>query len=143
MLLELGGNKGRLVREYTFLLDPPEMRATQAAQVAPIAITPPPAARPVESRPEVAAAAPVARPAPEPVAPVREAPAAEPKPVRAAPAPVAAPAPAPARRAAAAPINEYEVKKGDTLAKIANQYRTSGVSLDQMLVALYLSLIHI
>ena len=37
MLLELGGNKGRLVREYTFLLDPPEMRATQAAQVAPIA----------------------------------------------------------------------------------------------------------
>lgn len=139
MLLELGGNKGRLVREYTFLLDPPEMRATQAAQVAPIAITPPPAARPVESRPEVAAAAPVARPAPEPVAPVREAPAAEPKPVRAAPAPVAAPAlaPAPARRAAAAPINEYEVKKGDTLAKIANQYRTSGVSLDQMLVALY------
>lgn len=143
MLLELGGNKGRLVREYTFLLDPPEMRATQPAQVAPIAITPPPAARAVESRPEVAAAAPVARPAPEPVAPVREAPVAAPKPVRAAPvptpapAPVAAPAPAPAPRAAAAPINEYEVKKGDTLAKIANQYRSSGVSLDQMLVALY------
>lgn len=135
MLLELGGNKGRLVREYTFLLDPPEMRSAQAAQVAPIAITPPPAARPVESRPEVAAAAPVARPAPEPVAPVREAPAAAPKPVRAAPVPAAAPTPAP--RAAAAPINEYEVKKGDTLAKIANQYRSSGVSLDQMLVALY------
>lgn len=135
MLLELGGNKGRLVREYTFLLDPPEMRSAQAAQVAPIAITPPPAARPVESRPEVAAAAPVARPAPEPVAPAREAPTAAPKPVRAAPTPVATPAPAP--RAAAAPINEYEVKKGDTLAKIANQYRSSGVSLDQMLVALY------
>ncbi|RQO36154.1 pilus assembly protein FimV [Herminiimonas sp. KBW02] len=139
MLLELGGNKGRLVREYTFLLDPPEMRTTQPAQVAPIAITPPPAARPVESRPEVAAAAPAARPAPEPVAPVREAPVAAPKPVRAAPAPApaAAPAPAPVARAAAAPINEYEVKKGDTLAKIANQYRSSGVSLDQMLVALY------
>lgn len=145
MLLELGGNKGRLVREYTFLLDPPEMRAAQPAQVAPIAITPPPAARTVESRPEVAAA-PVARPAPEPAAPVRAAPApvapapvAAPKPVRAASAPaaVAAPTPALAPRSAAAPINEYEVRKGDTLAKIAGQYRSSGVSLDQMLVALY------
>ncbi|ABR89347.1 FimV type IV pilus assembly protein [Janthinobacterium sp. Marseille] len=137
MLLELGGNKGRLVREYTFLLDPPEMRSAQSAQVAPIAITAPPAARVVESRPEVAAA-PVAAPtpAPAPAAPVREIPppvAAKPRAV--APAPAAAPAPAP--KAAAAPVDEYQVKKGDTLAKIANQYRPSGVSLDQMLVALY------
>lgn len=34
MLLELTWNNGRLVREYTFLLDPPELRATQPAQVA-------------------------------------------------------------------------------------------------------------
>ncbi|WP_441293457.1 type IV pilus assembly protein FimV, partial [Massilia psychrophila] len=34
MLLELSWNSGRLVREYTFLLDPPELRATQPAQVA-------------------------------------------------------------------------------------------------------------
>ncbi|MNR77963.1 hypothetical protein D3C72_86490 [compost metagenome] len=128
MLLELGGNKGRLVREYTFLLDPPEMRSSQAAQVAPIAITPPPAARVIESRPEVAAA------------PVRETPPAAAKPAPRAvppPAPAAAPAPAPAPKAAAAPVDEYQVKKGDTLAKIANQYRSGGVSLDQMLVALY------
>src|SRR5690606_30661849 len=38
-------------------------------------------------------------------------------------------------KAAASP--DYEVRKGDTLAKIANQYREPGVSLDQMLVALY------
>ena len=34
MLLELSWNNGRLVREYTFLLDPPELRSTQPAQVA-------------------------------------------------------------------------------------------------------------
>lgn len=34
MLLELSFNNGRMVREYTFLLDPAEMRQAQAAQVA-------------------------------------------------------------------------------------------------------------
>src|SRR5471030_595696 len=34
MLLELNSTGGRLVREYTFLLDPAEMRSTQSAQVA-------------------------------------------------------------------------------------------------------------
>ncbi|MBJ7313924.1 pilus assembly protein FimV, partial [Rugamonas sp. CCM 8940] len=34
MLLELNWTGGRLVREYTFLLDPAEMRSTQSAQVA-------------------------------------------------------------------------------------------------------------
>ncbi|MDB5747113.1 MAG: hypothetical protein JWP72_1961, partial [Massilia sp.] len=34
LLLELSWNNGRLVREYTFLLDPAELRATQPAQVA-------------------------------------------------------------------------------------------------------------
>ncbi|MFB9291116.1 FimV/HubP family polar landmark protein [Pseudoduganella plicata] len=40
MLLELTWAKGRLVREYTFLLDPAEIRSTQAPQVAaPIDVT--------------------------------------------------------------------------------------------------------
>ncbi|WP_229425173.1 FimV family protein [Massilia sp. Se16.2.3] len=34
LLLELSWNNGRLVREYTFLLDPAELRTTQSAQVA-------------------------------------------------------------------------------------------------------------
>src|SRR5690606_37604659 len=38
MLLELGGGKGKLVREYTFLLDPPEMRSARASSVTPVAI---------------------------------------------------------------------------------------------------------
>ncbi|MDO8306663.1 FimV family protein, partial [Herminiimonas sp.] len=132
MLLELGGNKGKLVREYTFLLDPPEMRSARPAQVAPIAISRPiPPVMKQESAPE-----PVFTPQPVPQ------PAAEPAPspaVRETPAPAAA---RPERttsapKAEAPSSDEHLVKKGDTLAKIANQYRADGVSLDQMLVALY------
>lgn len=134
MLLELGGNKGKLVREYTFLLDPPEMRSARPAQVAPIAISRPiPPVMKQESAPE-----PVSQAAPQPV----PQPAAEPAPspaVRETPAPAAA---RPERttsapKAEAPSSDEHLVKKGDTLAKIANQYRADGVSLDQMLVALY------
>ena len=60
MLLELSWNSGRLVREYTFLLDPPDLRQTQSAQVAapgngPAEVRPAPPARP-------AAVVPAARP---------------------------------------------------------------------------------
>ncbi len=134
MLLELGGNKGKLVREYTFLLDPPEMRSARAVQVAPIAISRPiPPVMKQESAPE-----PVSQSMQQPV----PQPAAEPAPsqaVRETPAPAAA-KPERTRSAPKAEVpssDEHLVKKGDTLAKIANQYRTDGVSLDQMLVALY------
>lgn len=118
MLLELGGNKGKLVREYTFLLDPPEMRSARPAQVAPIAISRPiPPVMKQESAPEQAPS-PAVRETPAPAA-------AKPERTTSAPKPEAS--------------NEHLVKKGDTLAKIANQYRADGVSLDQMLVALYRS----
>jgi pilus assembly protein FimV len=116
MLVELTSATSRLVREYTFLLDPPEYKAPAAAEAV---VTP--------------AAEPVAQPAappPEPAAASAAAPAA----VEAAtPAPVAETPLAPA----AVPAATYEVKRGDTLAKIANQYRQEGVTLQQMLVALY------
>src|SRR5690606_14389652 len=61
MLLELGGTPGRLVREYTFLLDPPEMRSARPAAVAPIvnsqvSLPPPAAASTPASAPAPAAA---------------------------------------------------------------------------------------
>ncbi|WP_414650357.1 type IV pilus assembly protein FimV, partial [Duganella sp.] len=72
MLLELKWNGGRMVREYTFLLDPPDMRAAQSPQVAaPVdlsrqaaapAATPPNA--PVAAAPAPSAAAPSASAAP-------------------------------------------------------------------------------
>lgn len=67
MLLELSWANGRLVREYTFLLDPADMRATQSAQVAP----------PQPVRPQ-AQAAPVQRAPAQPAAPTPAAPKAAP-----------------------------------------------------------------
>ncbi len=123
LLVELSWASGRLIRQYTFLLDPAEYKGPQ-----PIAAAPPkvaaPEAKPVEAPkpPEVTAATPPA-PAPAP-----------------GPATAAAPAPAgkPAAPALAAePAGTYEVKQGDTLGKIAAQYKPEGVSAQQMLVALY------
>jgi pilus assembly protein FimV len=113
MLLELNWTGGRMVREYTFLLDPPDIRNTQSPQVA----------APVDLVGRVPA--PVQAPAP---AVSQAAPAAQ------QPAPARQPqAPAPARRAA----GDYTVKSGDNLTRIANQVKPADVSLDMMLVALY------
>lgn len=62
LLLELSWNNGKLVREYTFLLDPAELRSTQSAQVAPTEV--PARARPAQQQAAAPEAAPVrARPA--------------------------------------------------------------------------------
>ena len=119
LLVELNWASGRLVRQYTFLLDPAEYKGP------PIAAAPPkvaaPEARPVEAPkpPEVTAAAP---PAPAP-----------------AQAPIATPADKPGASPplASTPAGNYEVKQGDTLGKIAAQYKSEGVTAQQMLVALY------
>jgi len=106
VLVELQWATGRLVREYTFLLDPPEYRG--------LAPAPAPAIPPV--------AAPVARPAPVAVpAPARP----EARVISAAPAAPAA--------------TQEEVKKGDTLGAIARRNKPDGVTLNQMLIALYRS----
>ncbi|MCU6500316.1 pilus assembly protein FimV [Rugamonas sp. A1-17] len=116
MLLELNWTGGRMVREYTFLLDPADMRATQSPQVAAPVDLARNAAPAASVAPAAPAAAPVAPPAPAAVAP--SAPAAQ---------------RAPARQAA----SEYTVKAGDNLTRIANQVKPVDVSLDMMLVALY------
>jgi pilus assembly protein FimV len=124
MLLELSWSSGRLVREYTFLLDPAELRATQSAQVA---------TTPVDVGQGGRAGAPASQPA-------RQA--------SGQPAPAAAPAPQAAQPArpkverteqAAGPAaqSQYKVKSGDTLGRIATQVKPVDISLDMMLVALY------
>jgi pilus assembly protein FimV len=136
VILELTWSSGRLVREYTLLLDPPgNTRLATSPAPAPIAPsmsaapTPPAAAapRPAPAAPPVAAATPAPSPAP--------APRAAPSP---APAPRAATAAAPAPRAAAN-VDEYKVRPGDTLTRVAQKTQREGVSLDQMLVALFRS----
>ncbi|HEY5635773.1 MAG TPA: hypothetical protein VIS77_02645, partial [Burkholderiales bacterium] len=64
LLVELQWATGRLVREYTFLLDPPEYRTQRAAPTPAPAPAPVPVAKPAPAAPALAAA----RPAQAPVA---------------------------------------------------------------------------
>lgn len=156
-LIELSWSSGRLVKEYTVLLDPPGF--TPIATTAPIAAPetkpapastemakPEQAGAPAEEKPgaeaTTAAAAPsVATPeatpeaAPEAAAP--EAPAPE---AQAAEAP-ASEAPAPEEEAAAPeqPQTYGPVKRGETLHKIAESLKPSDYTLDQVLIGLFRS----
>jgi pilus assembly protein FimV len=128
MLIELNWASGRLVREYTVLLDPPGMSPQES--VAPVTVTPTraPAVKPA---PAAKAPAPVAEPAPSKAPAPAEAkpPAPEPEPKTAAPA---------ARPAApTATPDQITVKRGETLSGIAKRVSPSGVSLEQTLVGLY------
>ncbi len=124
LILQVNWSSGRIVRDYTILLDPPGMRQAPAtAGVAPQVA--PPAAPPVTAPAVVPAPAPAPAPVPPPVAVAPSRPAATPRP----PAPPVA---------AAAPTagGQVVVKSGDTASKIAAANKPANVSLDQMLVAM-------
>lgn len=122
MLIELNWASGRLLREYTVLLDPPGIAVPQT--VAPVAVSVPTAK--VEQPATPAAST---TPAPAVVAPAA---AAQPQPAKpAAKPPVSAVAPA------APQESRVVVKRGDTLSKIANRVRPANVSLEQALVSLF------
>jgi pilus assembly protein FimV len=116
LLLELNWATGRLVRDYTFLLDPPEFAARGKASAAPALVFRPLA--PVRSTGE--ARLPEGRVA-RPVSP--------PPMVRAQP--LAPPEQGPSGG------GTHRVERGETLSKIARETRPEGVSLDQMLVGLF------
>ncbi|MGQ0544965.1 MAG: FimV/HubP family polar landmark protein [Betaproteobacteria bacterium] len=135
LLVDLQWNSGRLLREYTVLLDPPEFKGRQ-----PIAAAPPPAPKPAPQPAPLEA-----KPAPVPAEP-RPAPSVEAKPLPTEPAaPVAAApaAPAPEKKPAEEPAPAqagpatHEVQKGETLGGIAKRNLPPGVSLNQMLIAIY------
>ena len=145
-LIEVDWGQGRLVREYSALVDAPRTASAplQPAISAPVVAAPnvvqrpatqapalpvPPQPKPVPATP-VPAPQPQAEPAPPAVAiaPLPSAqPAAEP-----APSPVAA-APAPV---ATAPAQYGPVKRGETLSRIAGSLGLDGFSLDQTMLAL-------
>jgi pilus assembly protein FimV len=134
LILEANWATGRIVRDYTMLFDPPNLRA-QAAAPSPIT-SPALGYTPPQSAPAVTRAA----PAPAPYVAAAPAPIRAPAPSRApsarpAPAPkVQAQAPAPA--AASKQPGSVTVKAGNTASQLALRYKPQGVSLDQMLVAM-------
>jgi pilus assembly protein FimV len=123
LILETRWSSGRIVRDYTLLFDPPNLRTTAVLAPTPAQISP----QPTSSLPRpVAAPTPAAAPPPASVKAAPEA-------ARPA-APVAARAPLAPVPAAGA--NRVSVKPGDTASRIAAANRPDSVSLDQMLVAL-------
>ncbi|WP_425492104.1 type IV pilus assembly protein FimV [Novilysobacter selenitireducens] len=136
-LVEVNWGQGRLVREYSTLIDAPRTAAApmqppiQAPQAAPSNTIvrepdPVPATQPAQEADPVASAPPEAESDPEP-APITVPPAQPaPRPVAAAPAAPAAPSPIEGGR--------YDVQAGDTLSAIAG--RIEGVSVNQAMIAL-------
>jgi pilus assembly protein FimV len=127
LLVELGWSSGKLLREYTFLLDPPEFKAESPA-VAEV--------KPVE--PSLAMSSKVLPVKTESVEVVKN----DPLPLRAT-APVDKKVFASTEQKIAKPAPDsstsggtIQVKRGDTLSKLAGQVK-SEVSLERMLVALY------
>ncbi len=150
ILVELTWAAGKLLREYTFLLDPVGYVADQPAQAAVQAVAPEvQVAQPVVAHPIVlgtSAETAAAQKAPEVTVatlPESDQPA----------EPVATPTPSVAARTVAVqpitgsistesialPANKewLTVKRGDTMTQIAAQYKPADISLERMLVALY------
>lgn len=109
LLVELSWSAGRLMREYTFLLDPaPELLpARQSAMAPPAKGGAPAVAQPMP-------VAPAAQPQAGPTEKTHD-----------------------GKTAEAQGGREREVKKGDYLRKIASETQYDGVSLEQMLVAIF------
>lgn len=143
MLVELNWNNGRLVREYTFLLDPPELKASVSESVAPAAVAVPAARDMVQNTVPNTASAAAVEGKPGKAAKGKASKAAKPVAAASAPQEAAQPAaekkefPWPAAEQTQTEGEEIKVKSGDTLSKIALQLKPENVTLDQMLVALY------
>ena len=143
MILEANWSAGRVVRDYTLLFDPPNLRQAAPAPLNPATSAPAPVARPPAPSPApvapaaVIAPTPVAKPATAPVhAPQASAPAPAPRPAKPERAAAPAPAKTPAPQASDANGQSVRVRQGDTASRIASRNLPSNVSLDQMLVSM-------
>ena len=120
MILEASWNTGRIVRDYTMLFDPPNLRATPSAPTAPSTGTAQSSPVQTQSAPGIAingAAAPAGS-------------STSTRPSAGRPAAVAA------AKSSVAVDGQVTVERGDTASKIAMATKPATVSLDQMLVAL-------
>lgn len=115
MLVQVDWSTGRLVREFTVLLDPPGYDSTKPpAPAAPIVAPEVPASESQPSTPPVADAM-LTESSIQPMSEKAMPESAEKK----------------------SPVDEVKTARGDTLSKIAKEMQVEGVSLDRMLVGLY------
>jgi pilus assembly protein FimV len=154
-LVEVNWTRGRLMREYTVLLDPPVYtpgeRASSAAPVAAATTAPTPAA-PAAATPRVKTTPLAATPTPSDTSTPAAAPKRSGRSGRAAnrvasaapsnpvpsPTPESSSTPSNAEPAAPAAEGTYRVAQGDTLTKIArSMHATSRSDIDQTMIAMY------
>lgn len=141
VILEISWATGRLVREYTLLFDPPATvrAAAPGTSTAPVMSATPAAPAPLAPTAPSGTSSREAREA------AREAARADSRERSAAARAAAsetrasqdAAAPAKAARTSESSGDEYRVRSGDSLSKIAAKTQRPGVSLDQMLVSLF------
>ncbi len=116
LMIEANWASGRVVRDYTLLIDPPKTRTAAPVTPVPAAAVPqpvrPPAVTSAQTLPPVVAPATRAPTAPRAAAPAAQA---------------AAPSESP---------SQVSVRAGDTAGRLAEANRPANVSLDQMLVAM-------
>ncbi len=115
MLIELNWGRGRMLREYTVLLDPPVF-AAQPAQPAPTPVAPTPRATTGTTGTVVRIPQPVAEPESMPVS-----------------RPPAMPSALPA----AGRPDEYMVQRNDTLWELSRDLRPAGTEINQMMIAMF------
>lgn len=128
LILEASWAAGRIVRDYTLLFDPPELKPqVAAAPVAPLVS----AAASIAAA--LAAAAPVTQPAPLVPAPPRAPGLGDASAAASAPVPSAVSG---VPRAAQPAGRTVTVKPGDTAVRIAARHKPEGVTLEQMLVVM-------
>lgn len=142
LVVNANWSTGRIVRNYTLLLDPPAAKQTEPV-TAPIAALPTPTPAPVPAPISAPAPAVVTSPTPTPAVVSAPVTAATPTPAPAAaarpapaPAPVAMPRAATPRASSSNTGDQVNVAVGDTAGRIAANNLPANVSLDQMLVAL-------
>lgn len=122
-------DNGELIREYTVFLNPPNFETTTQAAPAPAAT------QPAASAPVGTAAVPT--PTPSPAAAATPAPMVpKPVPQPLAVAPVVAP-PAASTGNSSLGGNYGPIRRGETLSEIALNMRPQGVTLNQMMIAIY------
>jgi len=129
MLIQVDWPTGRLVKEYTLLLDPPGFNSNYVSETGGL----PQSAQAVAPSPTNTAPAAMPREATQDAAPETRKPLAS-KPATAKPVPKTVAAETPADTE-----NALTTERGDTLYAIARQMRPDDVSVEQMLAALYQS----
>ncbi len=119
MLIQVDWASGRLLREYTVLLDPPGYVGEVESTTTQLPAVKPSTTSNQDSMLDSSSAKPSSTTS---------------KPKQIKKAPIAADS---ADIPNNAPNDEYQTRRGDSLAKIARDYKPEGISLDQMLVGLY------